>query len=216
MPHDGLRLHVQVAEHFVGPPSANEADDVGIDLGTQQGHGPCSTQRARTDVRWEEAELGGIKQMNPTAQSGGNLTGRDRVALAVHIVRSQDGGLVGPMPAQIEDSARHGFDGTERGITADTETNDLALDPIFLIGEGQSAKGGQGKVSLRAGGDGQSSPPGKQLYIGKSEGGCVRGASRVFSRPQQEEEREKNHVGDSQERLFTSSVSNMMEPPQNP
>jgi hypothetical protein len=86
------------------------------------------------------------------------------------------------MLAQIEDSAHHGFDGTEGGITTDTKTNDLTFDTILLIGEGQSAEGSQGKIGLRAGGDVQLSPPGKQLYIGKSERGCVRRASGIFSR----------------------------------
>jgi hypothetical protein len=153
MPHDGLRLHVQVAEHFVGPPSANKADDVGIDLGTQQSHCPCSTQWTRTDVRGKETELRGIKQMNSTAQSGGNLTGHDRVALSVHKICSQDGRLDGTMPAQIEDSARHGLDGTEGVIAADSEANDFAFDSIFLIGEGQSAnvaktKSASGQVEM--------------------------------------------------------------------
>ena len=33
--HNRLGLKVEVAEHFVGPPAAEQADDVGVDLGEE-------------------------------------------------------------------------------------------------------------------------------------------------------------------------------------
>ena len=36
--HNRRGLDGKIAEHFVGAPPANKADDIGIDLGAKQGH----------------------------------------------------------------------------------------------------------------------------------------------------------------------------------
>ena len=36
--HNQLGLKVEVAEHFVGSPAADQADDVGVDLGEEESH----------------------------------------------------------------------------------------------------------------------------------------------------------------------------------
>ena len=41
--HDGLHLNVKVAEHFVTVPSAEEADDIRIDLGAKERRSPRSS-----------------------------------------------------------------------------------------------------------------------------------------------------------------------------
>ena len=35
VPHEGLGLEMKVAEHLVGPPTAEELDDVGVDVGAK-------------------------------------------------------------------------------------------------------------------------------------------------------------------------------------
>ena len=42
--HHRFGLDVEVAKHFVGPPTANEADQIGVYLGTEKGHGPGCAQ----------------------------------------------------------------------------------------------------------------------------------------------------------------------------
>ena len=37
--HDRLRLEMEVAKHFIGPPAANQADDIGVNTGNKEGHG---------------------------------------------------------------------------------------------------------------------------------------------------------------------------------
>ena len=36
VPHDCLRLHVEIPQHFVTPPASNEADDVSVHARTEQ------------------------------------------------------------------------------------------------------------------------------------------------------------------------------------
>ena len=44
--HLGVRLEVQVAEHFVGSPATDEFDYVGIDVATQECHGAARPEGA--------------------------------------------------------------------------------------------------------------------------------------------------------------------------
>ena len=34
--HDRLRLEMEVTKHFVGPPAANQADEIGVDAGEEK------------------------------------------------------------------------------------------------------------------------------------------------------------------------------------
>ena len=45
--HDRLCLDMQVAEHFIRPPTTNEANAVRVDLGAQEGHGTRRSEGAR-------------------------------------------------------------------------------------------------------------------------------------------------------------------------
>ena len=52
MSHDGFRLDVKVAKHLVAVPSAQEANDVAVNAGTEESHGPGGTKRAGVDIGW--------------------------------------------------------------------------------------------------------------------------------------------------------------------
>ena len=36
--HDRFGLDLEVAEHLIGAPSSEQADDVGVNFGTEEGH----------------------------------------------------------------------------------------------------------------------------------------------------------------------------------
>jgi hypothetical protein len=50
MTHNRLGLDMQVAQHFIRSPSADELDDVSVDLGAQQGSGTCCAHQRGRDV----------------------------------------------------------------------------------------------------------------------------------------------------------------------
>ena len=52
--HDRLCLDMEVSQHFIGAPAAEELNDVGINLGAQQGHGAGGTEGASRDMLGEE------------------------------------------------------------------------------------------------------------------------------------------------------------------
>ena len=54
--HDRLGLEVEVSEHFVGPPTPEKANDVGIDLGTEKGIRAGGAEASCGDILREEPE----------------------------------------------------------------------------------------------------------------------------------------------------------------
>ena len=53
--HERFRLNMEVTKHFIRPPSADKADDVGIHTTVQKCHGTRSSERASADVGTGEA-----------------------------------------------------------------------------------------------------------------------------------------------------------------
>lgn len=52
-----VSLDVEVAKHFIGSPSTKEANDISVNLCTEQGHGTARTEGLGRDVFWGEAEI---------------------------------------------------------------------------------------------------------------------------------------------------------------
>ena len=55
--HDWLRRQVEVAEHLVRAPLTKDLDDVRVDVGDQQCHGPGCTQGPCQNFRREEPQV---------------------------------------------------------------------------------------------------------------------------------------------------------------
>ena len=51
---EGLRLNVEVSEHLVRPPAAEETDGVGVDLGAEECICASGAKATCRDVGWEE------------------------------------------------------------------------------------------------------------------------------------------------------------------
>jgi hypothetical protein len=56
--HDGLRLKVKIAKHFIRAPATDEADDVSINVSKEKGHRPSSSKGLRSDIRGKKANTG--------------------------------------------------------------------------------------------------------------------------------------------------------------
>ena len=54
--HEGSGLQVEVTEHFVGTPSAQEADDVGIDVGAEESISASSSEAAGSNIIGKESQ----------------------------------------------------------------------------------------------------------------------------------------------------------------
>ena len=53
--HDGLRLKVKIAKHFIRVPATDEVDDISINVSKGKGHHPTSSKGLHSDVRRKKA-----------------------------------------------------------------------------------------------------------------------------------------------------------------
>ena len=67
----GLRRNAEVTEHGVGFPTAKELDDVGVDVGAQEGCGPTGANAARREQVRSDAR-GGCEVGRRVAESVGD------------------------------------------------------------------------------------------------------------------------------------------------
>ena len=75
--HDGLHLKMKITEHFIRPPASNQADDIGVNLGQEKGHGATGMKGVGSDVGWEETN-GGAERQDRHAKDGGDVRWCDR------------------------------------------------------------------------------------------------------------------------------------------
>ena len=107
----GEGLDVEVTEHFVRFPPTNQADDVGVDAGAEQGHGAAGAETAGRNAVGVEIE-GRSRGGGGCAQGLGNgmaANGQPGVGLPNHVERGGGGGVVG---AKVENAANEGKDRT--------------------------------------------------------------------------------------------------------
>ena len=60
---DWAHLCVQITKHFVEAPAADEADDVGIDTGTEESIGARGAKASRSNILGQESR-GGAEETN--------------------------------------------------------------------------------------------------------------------------------------------------------
>jgi hypothetical protein len=54
--HEGSGLQVEVAEHFVGAPSAEKADDVGVNVGAEESISASGSEAAGGNISGEKPQ----------------------------------------------------------------------------------------------------------------------------------------------------------------
>jgi hypothetical protein len=84
--HESISLEVEVAQHFVGTPSADEADDVGVDVSTEEGHGARGSERPSGDVIGKKSQSGWTKETDSRAKCEADIRRGDNVECVVVVV----------------------------------------------------------------------------------------------------------------------------------
>ena len=124
---------MQVPEHCIRFPAADEADGVGVDLATKDGHGPACTEAAGVDVMCGKTEVG--KGMSGRAEDHGEVSGCEGGTAVATDVGAQWRGRRATRPTEGETRIDEGVDGAGGGVTAAGMANDLAPFTIFLVVE---------------------------------------------------------------------------------
>ena len=124
---------MKIAEHFIGPPATNEADDAGIDIGSKKGVGAGCSKVAYRDIRWDEAE-GWSNDGDMIAEGRGDHGRYDVDFCASESVNSGEwSSWRCIMLTKMENSTGQGFDGAKERITRPGKTNHFAFHTVFLF-----------------------------------------------------------------------------------
>ena len=86
--HKGVGLEVEVSQHLIRSPSADEADDVGVDVSTKERHSAGGAKRASGDVIREETEGGRSEEADSSAKSDADIGWGDDLKDVVLVVGS--------------------------------------------------------------------------------------------------------------------------------
>ena len=68
--HDGLRMYMQVAVHFVGVPAPDEANAIRVNAATKHGHGATRPRGAGRDIAGGEVRERGGAEAAPRGEEG--------------------------------------------------------------------------------------------------------------------------------------------------
>ena len=122
-------LGVQVPEHCIRFPAADEADGVGVDLTTQEGHGPACPEAAGVDVVGGKTEV--RKGVSGRAEENGEVSGCEGGTAGATDVGAQWRGRRATRPTKGDAPTGEGVDGAGGGVTAAGMANDLA--PFAIV-----------------------------------------------------------------------------------
>ena len=117
-----------VAEHFVRAPTAQEPDDISVDLGAEEGHSPSCAQTPGGDVGRKETQVCGTESQDSDAEGVSDVKGCDPAPRSAIEVDTE--GCVGGCPKgpQVNDAAGQGEDGAEVGVARGGKPNNFTAD----------------------------------------------------------------------------------------
>ena len=138
---------MKVAEHLITAPPTDQADHVGVNMGTQEGHSTGSTKGSGRDIGGKETK--GRAQKGDGSFEGGRNVGRsDIMPMTICKIASKWGIKISIVGACMENAVAQADDRTELGVATVSKANDFALYTILLGCEGECGKGGRLDVSI--------------------------------------------------------------------
>ena len=185
--HERCSLDMEVSKHFIRSPSADEADDVGVDLREEQRVCPAGSQGARGDVLWQEAERrSNVGHGRP--QRVGDAFGRD----------SGTPGDTGEGRAwwevvlpSVQHPPNHRLHRAEVGVPTQPETDNFPSHSILLSRKGERDKGSTTNFAVSRRGEVDLRLTDEELIVFDLK---LKLVVRVIPRAAEEEEAYRSHV----------------------
>ena len=198
---------MEVAEHGIGFPTANQLDGVGIDASTEERSRASGAKAASLDFGWLDIEGIGTYQGYPGAQSIRHLSRGDVTEPAGGVAEGAKRGSTGEGPnAKIDDPPHQSCNGAdERGSTAAVR-NHFATNAILLGSEDELGVGGGVQFRNGAREDWERTRACKQAHVSHGKRGVVERES-MLPRPQEEEKAETYHIGYGRETIINEGWS---------
>jgi hypothetical protein len=188
---------MKVTEHLIRAPAADQADNVGVDVGKEKGHGTTSAKGLGVDISRKEANAG-TEGGNGEAEGLGDVGGGNGMvrgaSARLAVVGGQRSGCGSIVSTKVEDTIDGGDDRAGVGVAAAAQANDFATHPILLIGEGVEGEGGGKEVGVGVKEEIQTAKANKQLNVFEGKRCSVGRGAGVLTRAHEEEESDSNHV----------------------
>jgi len=141
-------LDKEVAEHSVRFPAAKEANDVGVYVSTEQGHGTTRSEGSGRDVLSSEAHCV-ANAGHGHAECGRDILGQDTMQGVDVVVFCQWDVQGRVVLAMMEEAVEQGLDGAAEVVARGTLAQGFAMDAIFFHPEGICNVVGCEEVVLR-------------------------------------------------------------------
>jgi hypothetical protein len=134
---------VEVAEHGVALPAAEEANEVAVNARGDEGHGASGTEGLDGDIEWVVAQEGsGLPEQNVDGCGGDH-----ELSSAILFIVTVDRGVRrGGVATEVDQAPGKGADGAKKGVAASSMSNFFTTVGVLLIGERQDAEGGGEQV----------------------------------------------------------------------
>jgi hypothetical protein len=143
-------LVMQIAEHGITLPSAQQADEIAVDAGGDEGHGTGGADGLDGDVGWVVVQKsGGL--LEKQIDGSGRYT--ELAPPKLFVVTVDRGVLWGHVAPEVKNAPCKGIDGTEDVVTASSLTNFLAPICILLVREYEHAVGCGVELMVRGSGE---------------------------------------------------------------
>jgi hypothetical protein len=124
--HHGLGLNMKVPHHFVRAPTAEERDDVFINIGAEERHSAAGAKGPCANIFWEEPQRGADGGHRKT-KGGGDVFCGNRAKFVGLKIRGQGRfEVVGVLP-EVQYTPEHRFDGAKGEGPAAAMVNHFAL-----------------------------------------------------------------------------------------
>lgn len=147
--HDGNGLDVQVADHGIALPAAEESDHVGVHSGTQEGHGPTGPEGTGVHIIAGDAILG-AEEAGRGLEVRGNCPRGDHTGLAPNgsVVVTHGSSGVGRVLTDVQYASSNGTDWAEEWVIGRAVAYLLPTDGVLLGRESELAKGSSQELLL--------------------------------------------------------------------
>lgn len=134
--HERVRLSVQVTQHLVGTPPADESNDIRVNFRTEKRHGAASAEAARRDIIGRNAAYMELGDGGET-KCGGDVTSGNIFPMAIGEDCVERGVRRSIVLSKMLNATSQGVNGTNEGVRNTPVANGFTRDGILLGGVGE-------------------------------------------------------------------------------
>jgi hypothetical protein len=189
---------MKVAKHFIAAPPTDQADDICINVGTKQGHGPGGAKGTCRDITGGKKTEGGAQESNGGFECAGGNVGRRDITMPTPTVKvaGNGGREVSVMFSRVKDTvAAKADDRAQLGIAGASEANNFTTHTVLLRRKRECGEhGGTEDVGISSKEKVEAAVADPKLDFTEAKGGGLAWGNHVFTRAKEIEESDAANV----------------------